>query len=78
MPRRAVRPSPFSVQFKDTSIGENITARAWDFNSDGIVDSTDKNPSCVYNLPGSYTITLTVTNAYGTNTVVRKGFVTVL
>jgi len=70
--------APLAVQFKDTSTGANITSRAWDFNGDGIIDSTEQNPTCVYRLPGTYTISLTVTNAYGNNTVVRKDFVTVM
>jgi len=69
---------PLAIQFKDTSFGPNKTAWTWDFNNDGMIDSTDQNPPCVYNLPGNYTINFTVTNAYGSNTIVRKGFVTVI
>jgi len=69
--------APLVVQFKDLSTGSDITGRSWDFNNDGIIDSTDRNPYCVYNVPGNYTINLTVTNAYGSNTIVRKDFVTV-
>ncbi|WP_394698775.1 PKD domain-containing protein [uncultured Methanoregula sp.] len=69
--------APLPVQFRDISDGTNITRRAWDFNGDGIVDSTEQDPSCVYNLPGAYSITFTVTNAQGSDTIVRKKFVTV-
>nr|WP_319377587.1 PKD domain-containing protein [uncultured Methanoregula sp.] len=69
--------APLPIQFKDVSEGTNITGWSWDFNNDGIIDSTEKNPSCVYNLPGTYGVTFTATNAYGSDTVVRKGFVTV-
>jgi len=70
--------SPMVVQFKDISVGTNITGWAWDFDNNGITDSREKNPSCVYNLPGNYSINLTVTNEYGSDTVIRKGFVTAI
>jgi PKD repeat protein len=69
--------APLAIQFKDTTIGSDITGLAWDFNGDGIIDSTEQNPSCVYNLPGEYTINLTSTNAYGSNSTVRQGFIKV-
>jgi len=69
--------APLAIQFKDTTIGSDITGLAWDFNGDGIVDSTEQNPSCVYNLPGEYTINLTSTNADGSNSTIRQGFIKV-
>ncbi len=69
--------APVAVQFTDTSLGQNITGWAWDFNNDGTIDSTEQNPSVVYNQPGNYTVDLTVTNAYGPNTTSRSGFITV-
>ena len=68
--------APLAVQFKDISSGTNITGRAWDFDNDGTIDSHDQNPVCVYNRPGTYTITFSVTNTYGSNTFIRKDFVT--
>ncbi|MEN6611015.1 MAG: PKD domain-containing protein [Methanoregulaceae archaeon] len=68
---------PLAVQFKDASTGPEVTGWAWDFNDDGTLDSTEQNPTCIYKMPGSYTINLTVTNAYGSDTVLRKGFITV-
>ncbi|WP_440948664.1 NosD domain-containing protein [Methanosarcina sp. T3] len=55
---------PFSIQFTDLS--QNATARSWDFNGDGICDSTDANAVFVYTAPGIYTINLTVSNENGT------------
>jgi len=52
--------APLEVRFTDRSTGE-ITEWAWDFNSDGIVDSTDQNPSHIYNDLGIYSVSLTVT-----------------
>lgn len=47
----------------DLSLG-NPTSWHWDF-GDG-TSSTEQNPTHTYASPGTYTITLTVTNAYGT------------
>ena len=57
--------APFSVQFTDLSL--NATGRTWDFENDGIVDSTDKNPVQAYIVPGYYTVKLTAINANGTS-----------
>jgi PKD repeat protein len=37
----------------------------WDFNNDGTVDSTAKDPSYTYSLPGTYTVVLEVTDTLG-------------
>ncbi len=74
---RSAGPAPLTVQFRDMSIGENITARTWDFNNDGIVDSTEPAPYCVYRIPGNYTINYTCTNSYGMNSTIRRGFISV-
>ncbi|MCC4771607.1 PKD domain-containing protein [Methanosarcina sp. DH2] len=52
-----------SVQFTDFS--KNATAVVWDFNNDGIPDSTERNPVYAYTYPGNYTINLTVNNTKG-------------
>lgn len=51
------------VTFSNTSIGsgvDTISAYNWAFGDGGV--STDKDPVYVYNTPGTYTITLTVTS----------------
>jgi PKD repeat protein len=48
------------VQFIDKSIG-NATAWAWDFQSDGEIDSTEQNPTFRYTKNGVYSVTLTIT-----------------
>jgi PKD repeat protein len=68
---------PLAVRFTDASSGRNITDRAWDFNNDGITDSTEQDPVCVYNLPGNYTVSLRLANEYGSNTTVSRDLVTV-
>lgn len=56
--------APLSVQFNDTSSG-NITAWAWDFNNDGLVDNTEQNPVHLFSNVGTYTVKLTVTGNGG-------------
>ena len=54
-----------SVQFTDTSVG--ATGWQWDFENDGIVDSTQQSPSFTFGA-GSYDVELTVTNGCGSAT----------
>ncbi|WP_141241596.1 outer membrane protein assembly factor BamB family protein, partial [Methanosarcina spelaei] len=53
--------APLSVQFTDKSTG-TPTSWSWDFDNDGTVDSTEQNPSHIYNKTGNYTIKLTVSD----------------
>ena len=67
-----------AVQFTDISLTDSvITAWAWDFDNDTIVDSTAQNPSHAYPAAGSYDVTLTVTDAGGSSTYTRTAAVTV-
>jgi len=50
--------SPLSVQFTDLS--KNAILRSWDFNNDGVAESTEKNPVYIYTNPGNYIVNLTV------------------
>jgi len=54
-----------NVIFTNTSV--NCTSYSWNF-GDGHV-STLQNPTYIYSLSGSYTVTLTVTNNNGTNSI---------
>jgi PGF-pre-PGF domain-containing protein len=56
-------PAPLSVLFTDLS--ENAVSWNWDFESDGNIDSTEENPIYVFTTPGTYTVTLSVTNENG-------------
>jgi PKD repeat protein len=55
------------VSFTDTSTG-NPTSWAWDFQNDGIVDSTSQNPAFLYPAAGQYNCKLTVTDAFSSDT----------
>ncbi len=57
---------PATEVFTDASSGEP-TAWAWDFQSDGVVDATTPNATFVYSSPGTYAVTLTVSNVTGTD-----------
>ena len=49
---------PLTVTFTNQSHG-NVTNWAWDFDSDGTIDSTEANPTMVFAQSGSYTVSLT-------------------
>jgi parallel beta-helix repeat protein len=57
--------APLSVQFTDLS--ENATLRSWDFENDGIIDSSDEIPVYTYAVPGTYTVNLTAASENGTD-----------
>ncbi len=57
---------PLIVSFTDASTGV-AASWEWDFENDGIVDSTAQNPTHTYNYIGHHTVKLTVTNASGSD-----------
>jgi len=74
-PRSGV--SPLTVQFNDASTGflEPVTYH-WDF-GDGNISST-QNPRYTYNQPGTYTVTLAISNASGEQaTLAQNNYITV-
>ncbi|WP_231589806.1 PKD domain-containing protein [Methanosarcina siciliae] len=68
--------APLTVQFTDTSVNYP-TSWAWDFDNDGMTDSTEQNPSHTYVTPGTYTINLTVTNDAGEDSEISTDYITV-
>jgi gliding motility-associated-like protein len=66
--------APFTVRFQDNSTGNPSTWR-WDLGNGAI--SGLQSPSTTYFTPGSYTISLTVTNANGSSILTRTGFIKV-
>jgi PKD repeat protein len=62
--------APLTVQFTDTSSG-TVQSRAWDFQNDGVVDSTAATPTFTYAAPNTYTAKLTVTNSAGSSSTTR-------
>jgi len=66
--------APLTVVFSDQSTN-NPTSWLWDF-GDGNT-STEQNPSNTYNDAGTYGITLTVSNEYGTETLSEDDYISV-
>lgn len=66
---------PVSVQFNDTSTGNNITGWYWDF-GDGNT-SSEQNPMHVYEFTGVFTIEHSATNPVGTSWYNRSNYINV-
>jgi len=67
---------PLTVTFTDNS-ANTPTSWAWDFNNDGTVESTAKNPTYTYTNAGTYSVKLTATNAGGSNAITKTNYITV-
>ena len=65
----------FEVTFTSTS-SSNVTGYNWQFPGGNPSSSTLQNPVITYNTPGSYPVTLTVSNAQGSNTLSIPNFIT--
>jgi len=65
--------APLTVQFTDQSTG-SPASWAWDFGDGGT--STAQNPSHVYASAGSFTVTLTATNACASDQEVKAAYIT--
>jgi PKD repeat protein len=64
---------PLTVNFTDLSIG--ATSWSWNFGDSGT--STLKNPSHTYTSTGLYTVTLTASNASGSDVMTKTDYITV-
>ncbi|MGA1864975.1 MAG: S8 family serine peptidase [bacterium] len=65
---------PLSVSFTDQSTGE-IDSWLWDF-GDGTI-STDQHPVHIYDIAGSYTVSLIVSGPYGSDDEAKTDLITV-
>lgn len=66
------------LQFYDRSITDavgGVQSWAWDFDGDGLVDSSAQNPTYAYAAPGRFDVTLTVTTATGSASKTRSSYV---
>jgi PKD repeat protein len=68
--------SSLPIKFTDTST-RTPTTWAWDVNNDGTTDYTTQNCNHTYSFPGTYSVKLTVSNAYSTNTTTKTDYITV-
>ncbi|TAL62766.1 MAG: PKD domain-containing protein [Bacteroidetes bacterium] len=64
------------VQFTDYSAG-SPTSWVWSFPGGNPSSSTQQNPFVAYNTPGTYSVSLTVTNANGNNTESFTNYITI-
>jgi PKD repeat protein len=67
--------APVTVNFNNSSTG--ATSYAWDFDEDGLVDSSDTNPSFLYTSSGTFDVTLTAFGPGGNDTFTFADCVTV-
>lgn len=67
-----------TVYFKDLSFVSNVNrSRQWNFQGGTPASSTEANPKVIYSSPGTYTVSLTVTDQTGTNTKTLHNFIRV-
>jgi PKD repeat protein len=65
----------FVVNFSNQSTGSGTLNYNWDFGNGNV--STQTNPSALYSQPGTYTVTLSVTNGVNADQVVQVDYITV-
>ncbi|MDX9856686.1 MAG: PKD domain-containing protein [candidate division Zixibacteria bacterium] len=66
--------APLAVQFTDLS-SNNPTSWSWTFGDGGT--SSAQNPSYTYTTPGTYSVSLTASNAFGSDVETKSGYITV-
>jgi PKD repeat protein len=69
--------TPLTVQFTDQSTGAGPLTYVWDFDNDGEVDSTSRNPRITYKSVKTFTVKLTVTGPGGSDSEVKTNYITV-
>jgi PGF-pre-PGF domain-containing protein len=70
--------APLTVQFTDLSPG-NPDSWKWDFDGNGSIDSEEENPVYTYRTPGSYNVSLIISNTTrGNDTELKLRYITVL
>jgi PKD repeat protein len=69
--------APLAVAFDSSTSTGTIATYQWDFDNDGVIDSTDANPTNTYSALGTYSVKLTVTGPGGSNTLLRNTYITV-
>ena len=67
--------SPLLASFNNATTGAVSPVYSWDFGDGG--SSANPNPQHNYALPGTYTVTLIVTDGASSDTEVKTGFITV-
>jgi PKD repeat protein len=70
--------APAAITFTNQSTGSGTLSYSWTFTGGTPATSTAANPVVTYSTPGTYTVALTTTSAYGSNTKTRTGYVSIL
>nr|WP_320194298.1 RHS repeat-associated core domain-containing protein [uncultured Desulfobacter sp.] len=68
--------APLTVQFTNLSLG-NSSEWQWDFDNDGVVDSTEKDPEWTYSDFGSYSVSLSIINGETSVSEIKENYITV-
>ena len=70
---------PLTVNFTNLSTGDyQPLSYEWDFDNDGIIDSTEQNPSYTYTNSGLFTVKLTVTDSNGSvNSIIMSDYINI-
>lgn len=66
--------APKTIQFSDAAVKYPVSW-SWDLDGDGDEDSTEQNPVWTYDTDGSYDVSLTVTNAIGSDTETKTDYI---
>ncbi len=66
-----------TVQFQDASIGVRATAWQWNFEGGEPITATGANPAVQFNIPGKYTISLTVSLGSISDAVTKEFYIRV-
>jgi hypothetical protein len=69
--------APWTVTFDSTASTGDPTDWNWDFDGDGVVDSTEQNPTYTYTAEGTYSVSLTVINLTTANTKIRTDYIVI-
>lgn len=67
-----------SIKFYDLSCKGIPSVRSWTFKGAVTQSSTLEIPEITYQSPGTFEVALTVQNAYGTNSISKTGYITIL
>ena len=70
--------APFTITYFSTVTGGEATTYEWTFEGGTPETSTDPNPEVLYETAGVYTVQLTTTNAFGSNSIEETDIITVL
>lgn len=69
--------APLTVTFTNTSTNDP-TATNWDVNNDGVVDYTSTNCTHTYTTSGTYSVRMSVSNAFGTDEIIKANLIVAL